>query len=293
MELIADLQTSARHAQGVLFSCDGAELITVGQDPAVKVWTVPGFELARSLDGHDKSVNCAALTEDCGTLVTGSTDRTVRVWDFRKGTLLRTHKGHTNTVAGIRISPDGRWAASASYDGSVRLWPLQGDEDVKVLKGHKRNVVSVEFVDGGATLASAGVGGDILLWDVESGETVGALEGHGTAAGSLQLDPDGERLWSLGYDGRILVHTLGDRAVEREIEVAEERPFMMCLSSDGSRLGMTYSGGAAVYSAEPYERICAASTKVKGMYGVAFSPDGSLLAAASADGKTRVWRVDA
>ena len=61
MQFIADLQTSARHAQAALFSPDGAELITVGQDPAVKVWTVPEFELARSLDGHDKSVNCAAL----------------------------------------------------------------------------------------------------------------------------------------------------------------------------------------------------------------------------------------
>ena len=100
MELIADIQTSVRHAQGALFSADGGELITVGQDPAVKVWTVPGFELARSLEGHDKSVNCAALTDDLGTLVTGSTDRTVRVWDFRRGTLLRTLKGHTNTVAG-------------------------------------------------------------------------------------------------------------------------------------------------------------------------------------------------
>ena len=124
---------------------------------------------------------------------------------------------------------------------------------------------------GERTLASVGIGGEILLWDVESVKTTGALEGHTTAAGSLQLDPSGGRLWSLGYDGRILVHSLGDRSVEREIEVAEERPFMMCLSSDGSRLGMTYSGGAAVYSTEPYERIGEATTKVKGMYGVAFS----------------------
>ena len=132
---------------------------------------------------------------------------------------------------------------------------MRDESDAVVLKGHKRNVISVEFVDGGAVLASAGIGGDILLWDVDSGETVGTLGGHTTAAGSLQLDPDGDRLWSLGYDGRILVHSLADRSIEREIEVAEARPFMMCLSLDGSRLGMTYSGGAAVYSTGPFERI--------------------------------------
>ncbi|MDE2822761.1 MAG: serine/threonine protein kinase, partial [Chloroflexota bacterium] len=84
MELIADLQTSARHAQAAIFSPDGGELVTVGQDPAVKVWSVPEFELVRSLEGHSKSVNCGAFTKDGATLVTGSTDRTVCVWDFRE-----------------------------------------------------------------------------------------------------------------------------------------------------------------------------------------------------------------
>ena len=60
------------------------------------------------------------------------------------------------------------------------------------------------------------------------------------------------------------MHSLADRSIEREIEVVEERPFMTCLSSDGSRLGMTYSGGAAVYSTEPYERIGAAHDEGEG-----------------------------
>ncbi len=293
MELIADLQTSARHAQGAIFSPDGSELITVGQDPAVKVWTSSNFEPARSLEGHTKSVNCTALTGDARTLVTGSTDKTVRIWDYRAGELLRTLKGHRNTIAAVKVSPDGGWAASASYDGSVGVWSMESDDvEPRMLKGHKRNVVSVEFLDGGATIASSGIGGEILLWDVESGEAIGTLAGHTTASGSLQAAPDGGLLWSLGYDGRILAHSLADRTIEREIGVNEERPFMFCLSSDGSRLGLTYSGGVAAYTVEPFERIGAAKTKIKGMYGVAFSPRGNLLAAASADGKTRVWRVD-
>ena len=56
MELIADLQTSARHAQAAIFTPDGGELVTLGQDPDVKVWTAPEFELVRSLEGHGKSV---------------------------------------------------------------------------------------------------------------------------------------------------------------------------------------------------------------------------------------------
>ena len=66
---------------------------------------------------------------------------------------------------------------------------------------------------------------------------------------------------------------------------------MLALSPDGKRFAVTHDGGAALYDAQSFERIHAAWTNVRGMYGLAFSPDSRLLAAASADGKTRVWDV--
>ena len=291
MNLVAEIQTSPRHAQSALFSPDGAEMVTVGQDPGVKVWSVDGFDLVRTLQGHEKSVNCAAFTTDGRTLVTGSTDRTVRVWDYRASSLLRTLKGHKSTIASVKVSPDDRWAASASYDGTVRLWPMQDGEDSTVLAGHKRNATSVAFSGDSATLLSAGIDGTILAWDVASGKMISPLDGHAAAVSSMQIDAEG-CLWSLGYDGMIRKQPLPPAScAAASFRLADERPFMLSLSPDGKRFAVTHDGGAALYDAQSFERIHAARTNVKGMYGLAFSPDSGLLAAASADGKTRVWDV--
>ena len=219
MKLVADIQTSRRHAQAALFTPDGGEMITVGLDPAVKVWSVPSFELARMLEGHDKSVNGLALSSDGKTLVTGSTDKTVCVWDYRSGELLRTLKGHRNTVVAAKISPDDEWIATSSYDGTIRLWPMSGDGDAVVLKDRPKNVTSVAFAADGRTMASAGLGSDILLWDMSTHEIADKLDGGLTAFGSLHFDPSGEHLWSLGNEGTIHVRSTADWSVEQTIAV--------------------------------------------------------------------------
>ena len=50
------------------------------------------------------------------------------------------------------------------------------------------------------------------------------------------------------------------------------------------------AGGVRLLDAETFEVVAEAKTGIKGMYGVASSPDGSTVAAVSADGKLRVWR---
>ena len=71
------------------------------------------------------------------------------------------------------------------------------------------------------------------------------------------------------------------------------QPAAFRLSNDGAVLGITFQGGVAVsvYSTRSFEELGLVETGIKGMYGVAFSPDGSFLAAASADGKVRIWEV--
>ncbi len=300
MELAAEFKAHARHAMSVLFAPGGEELVTCGMDALVHVWSVPSFERVRTFEGHEKSVNGMCLTPDSGTLVTASTDRTLRLWEYQTGELLKTLTGHTNTVMTPRLSPDGRWIASPSYDRTVRLWPVpagpQQDTPPIVLRGHPKNVTSVAFTPDLKVLAASGVFDDIHLWSVPDCERLRTLSGHTTAVGALETAPDGGLLWSLGYDGKLIAwspsRTGGDWSVARSADLSDRRPFSFALSSDGSIIGMTFDHGAGVLSAESLELLAFEKTPVKGMYGVAISPDGRLMATAAADGRCRMWALE-
>ena len=296
MKLIADLRAHPRHATALLFSPDGHELVTTGMDALAQVWAVPTWEPLRTFLGHEKSVNGLAFSPDGAILVTGSTDRTLRLWDYATGQPIRTLTGHTNTVTAPRFSPDGRWIASPSYDATVRLWPASGEGAARVLKGHPKNVTSVAFTADSRTLASAGLGDDIFLWDVASGEQVRRLQGHRTAVMGLQVSPDGEHperghLWSLGYEGSLKVWSAATWTVERSLDLSAEKPLGFTLSSDGSRVAVAFQGAVGLLEASTFQRLATEKLGVKGVYCVVLSPDGSLLAAASADGHARVWDI--
>jgi WD40 repeat protein len=270
---------------------DGKEMTTTGFEPSIRVWSVPAFEEMRTLAGHTQSVNALALSTDQLMLASASTDRTVRLWDYASGACLRVLRGHTNTVAGVKLSPDGRWVATASYDATVRLWPLAGEDEPKVLRGHPKNVTSVAFSKDAQMLASGGLGDEVFLWSVVSGQKAGALAGHRTAVGSLAFTPDGARLWSLGYPGSVIVWSTGDWQPVLQVDINKDKPYALSLAADGRLVAITLDHGLALHEAERFERVAYEKTPVKGMYGVAFSPDGRLVAATSADGKARVWEV--
>ena len=54
--------------------------------------------------GHERTVECVALSADCALLASGSWDETVRLWDARTGQLLHLLQGlprphpHTRTA---------------------------------------------------------------------------------------------------------------------------------------------------------------------------------------------------
>src|SRR5688572_3124641 len=80
------IEAHGSHVLAVIFSRDGKRLISGGMDALIKVWAWPSLELEGTLQGHDKSVNCLALTgPDGNTLLSGSTDGTVRLWPLHPG----------------------------------------------------------------------------------------------------------------------------------------------------------------------------------------------------------------
>ena len=159
---------------------------------------------------------------------------------------------HSAYVTAVAFSPDGSLLATASGDGTVRLWNTGTRETVHILTGHEEGVSGVAFSPDGAKLAS--VGGDriLRLWRVATGRPLRTTEfGRASYLAGVAFRPP---------------H--GDQVAA----AGWDGEVWLCGTGRGASIGSLPGSG---------ERMSA----------VAFSPDGSLLAAAD-NGAAQLWNME-
>jgi len=82
-----------------LLSPDGRQLATASSDKTVKLWSLDGFKLERTLVGHSRWVWDCVWSVDAAYLVTASSDSTARLWDCSSGEAIRVYTGHHKAVS--------------------------------------------------------------------------------------------------------------------------------------------------------------------------------------------------
>jgi WD40 repeat protein len=87
----------------------------------------------------------------------------------------------------IAWSGDGRLASTAS-GGLVRVFDQQAKETL-VLRGHSRGVLSAAWLPGDKQLVTAGIDQSLRLWDVAGGSLVRTLDNHTDEVRSLAVRP--------------------------------------------------------------------------------------------------------
>ena len=286
---IAEFKAHPRHAQAAKFSNDGSELVTTGMDAVAQVWSVPEFECLRTMDSHDKSVNAVDISPDGRLAITGSTDRKVMVWEWDSCEVLHTMGGYRNTVAAASFSPAGDVAVTSSYDGRIGFWD-SGSDSMDVVTSHPRNVTSVSFSPGGDMLATAGLGNVVKVWNMETREVQSEFEAPGQAATHCLYLPDGS-LCCLAYEGQIAIYTPESHELLSEGSFDDAPSGSAALIPGTNSLFCSVRGGVMVVDLDSMTTSVQVNTRIKGMYGVAVSPDGSLASVVSADGKCRVWEI--
>jgi WD40 repeat protein len=176
----------------------------------------------------------------------------------------------------LAFSPDG--ATIASVDGrKVVLWDVASKQESLTLSGHKESVTAIAFSPDGTLVATACGDSMTRIWDARDGRLLAALPGPWYMR-SLAFSPDGEYLAAGADPGPVCLYQLEGRREQRRLvghkfgslSVAFHPRLPRLVSSSDDHFLIVWDPDTARpllrWDVNPGEK------------GLAYSPDGSLLA---------------
>jgi WD40 repeat protein len=264
------------------FSPDGSLLATAGSMPgeAVRLWDVKSGQLKVALTGSRAPI---AFSPDSSTLATANPDEHAQLWDARTGQLKRalrpsatlaggatgepldaSDRWWTEGVRALAFSPDGKTLATGSNDKAARLWDVATGQMTRAFQGHSGELWSHVFSPDGQILATSSRDRALRLWDARSGQLKRVLFGPADWVPwppNLAFSPDGKTLAAGGGIGR----------------------------RDASGKVLSIAGAVWLWNVQTGQLEATLQGQQDAIHTLAFSPDGSLLAAGGWDKTTGLW----
>jgi WD40 repeat protein len=166
---------------------------------------------------------------------------------------------HESYVTGVAVTPDGKLAVSGGYDGKLAWWDLESGSKVRTVDAHAKWIRRVLATPDGSTVVSVADDMVCRLWDANSGALREELKGHQEI--TPHHYPSMLHACALSADGKLVA--TGDKVGHVVVWDRESGQSLATLEAP------------TLYTWDPVQR----RHSIGGIRALAFSPDGTLLAA--------------
>ncbi len=262
------------------FSGDGRYLASAGSDNNIIIWNLVDGSF-RQLIGHTDVVNALSFSADGSRLASVSNDNTVRLWDGMTGEQTGQIELQVDYFSlSLSLSPDGS-ALAVAQDAAIVLYDTRENREVRRFGAEASGLLTrLMFTPDGKALISGDSFGAVTFWNVRSGEARATLTGDGLSVNDLSLSADGRRMVVV-TDSVTVYDISGPAAVEvgRLAQSLTNYYARAALIGDGERVLVSDGALVSLWRLRPeshlYQIIESGDRRV---YGVDYSPDGTLLA---------------
>jgi len=318
------------------YSPDGTRLATSGSDKKVRIWDTVSYENLLTLQAEDADLTNITFNPNGKQLATASKDGSTKIWDAATGQLVFELKGHTKPVYGIAFRPDGKQLATGSLDGTIKFWDVATGQELITWQNAQGPVSQVAYSPDGMRVLYIDAYQNMRVVDMESekeiyqaplDEPLFALSPNGkmlaftpTGSGLIRIldassntllyniprpsnvitwmafSPDNAQFAITGLNRQVEIFDASNGEKLFTLSGHSESVNVLAFRPDGKQMASgAIDGTVKIWSLErPYEAFL---EKRRGINRLALSPDGTWIAAASAEPGTfngdllTVWNV--
>jgi WD40 repeat protein len=309
-EPIILLNSHAAQVHALALSPDGTRLACADSASAIHVWDAQRHRTLRVLRGQVGEVRCLAFSPDGRRLASGGVERAVRLWEAGSAGPGGDSGDALLSRAAVAVSPDGSRLACLAAGTPLRVWDTHSGHGVLELEGNPILWSFAASPDGrwlaGSVASEAGQAvpedarDSLRLWHAESGKPAARLDGQAGPIITLTFSPDSRFLASAGLrSGDVWLWQLpqGEPALlipeaadDCAVEALAFHPASRLLAVGGiDHLAANgFDGAVAVWDIQERKKVAWVRGAVTAL---AFSPDGSRLAAASLRRTLLLWQT--
>ncbi|HND55114.1 MAG TPA: WD40 repeat domain-containing protein, partial [Pirellulaceae bacterium] len=314
---------SPAKATGVAFTADPKWLVVTGDDQRARIVRL---SLQRAIVVGKEPLHAIAFTPDGNSLAVAGKNQPITLWNPQTGMQVRSF-GAADTVTSLQITNDGQRLISAGGDKHVRVWQL-ADGTAVAAWPQAAEPRALRLNRDGSRLVVSGADGQARLVETATGRVLQRFAAEGGANVATPV-PDGRMVVVAAADGQVRKHNVvvtGIVAVHpgganAALFLPNGQAVASCGADKGARVSdmtgkttVTFAGCDAVLAGLALRQDGAQLAAVGqdqhlyvwptgnnqlerkvplGAIGtsVAYSPDGTRIAATCGDGSYRVYQA--
>jgi len=296
----------------VAWSPDGRWLASGGednrgeQDKALFLWDLDTEE-GIPLVGHTTDVNGVAFSPDGKVLASGDEEGTIVLWDVITRDKVEQLTNHTAAVTSLAFNRIGKpLLATGSIDRSVNLYEIASQQPLgSLFSDGKGRLQALTYGDPDTLIMLGSQSGQASVWQSQistqneqevfsiSGEPESAVFREGGDWLVLGQNDGSVEVWESSGDGTYIQ--------SKTLDTGDAPVDSLAIAPDGDTLAVGTCGDSPdsssscppaiiqIWNIASEQLVTSFESETDRLTGLAFSPDGVALAAASQDGRIVFW----